>query len=84
MGGALGAKSFPFPSTVGGSQGVSPLNKSQAPTLNTGITSPAATLQNPAQPTLPSQVPQPVRSPLSPLGPVIQGQMPSYNALYGM
>lgn len=80
--GSVAPKAFPFPATVGGSQGVAPLNQAQAPTLNSGIG---------AQPQVqaPSTPPQPTQTPLAqplPPNPVIKPIMRtpiSSRALYG-
>ena len=59
MGGTLGAKTFPWPSAIGGSPLAQPLNQAQAVTQNVNPTQ--------ASSVVPGQFQTPTRPPLSPI-----------------
>lgn len=83
MGGALGARNFPFPSAIGGSQNVNPLTQAQAP--DAGLAS-ANPLRWPGAPAPAEQSPliPPSFNPVQPMpAPNPVGAMRRYSPLYG-
>lgn len=91
MGGSLAPKSFPWPSTIGGSQAVNPLNKATAPTLNSttppyGGSAPGASgVATPTQPPTSPIVGTPMRptNPLAPVANPVIGLPRMASAFYG-
>ncbi len=67
MGGSLAPRSFPWPSTIGGSQAVSPLVKATAPSAVTSTSPYGGSAQPDELPASPTQAPQGTLAPVAPI-----------------
>jgi hypothetical protein len=82
MGGSLGARNFPWPTTIGGSPNVSPLVSASAsdstPNSPAQIAQPAQPAQQPLAP------PNPIKNPVSPITNPIRINPGMKRSFYGM
>jgi hypothetical protein len=74
MGGTLGAKTFPWPSAIGGSPLAQPLNQAQPVTMNTQQTQPGSVAPGQFQSVQPAAPPlSPLSAPIARMNPFMYG-----------